>query len=373
MTERWKERAAVAQRRRFLAGAGLLGLAGCSPPGPLRTWLAGPRDAQVDAMLSSHISVDMHSHAGRVLAGRSGDFSRSFEPLHDPMAMGGMNVICLAVVADSPVTRVLPNRTISAVRSPEPGELYEWALRAFPRAFALVDQERLNIVVDRASLAAASTNGPSVIIASEGADFLEGRIERVDEFYERFSLRHLQMTHYRVNELGDIQTAPGVYGGVSAFGEEVIRRCNQRGIVVDVAHAPLDFVKRAADTTTRPLVLSHTSLAAQPREFSRLISPDHARAIAATGGVIGVWPPAARFPTLSALAGGIADLVDVVGVAHVGIGTDMLGLTGPSVFDSYTLLPDLARELLARGFSTEETGLILGGNYVRVFNASMLA
>jgi len=113
-----------------------------------------------------------------------------------------------------------------------------------------------------------------------------------------------------------------VHGGLSEFGAAVVRRCNERGIVVDVAHGTLVLVKRAADISTRPLVLSHTSLAATPRALSRRISPEHARVVAGTGEVIGVWPPASRFPTLAALAGAIAARVDVVEVEHVGLGSD---------------------------------------------------
>lgn len=64
----------------------------------------------------------------------------------------------------------------------------------------------------------------SAIIAAEGADFLEGQPDRVDEAYRRWALRHLQLVHYRVNELGDIQTEPPVHGGLTATGAEVIRR-----------------------------------------------------------------------------------------------------------------------------------------------------
>jgi membrane dipeptidase len=207
-------------------------------------------------------------------------------------------------------------------------------------------------------------------MAAEGADFLEGSLDRLDEAYDKHRLRHLQLTHYRVNELGDIQTASPVHGGLTDFGAEVIRACNRRGIVVDVAHGTYDLVKRAAATTAKPLVLSHTSLASAERPFSRLISPDHARAVAATGGVIGIWPTTGQFANKAAMAEGMARMAEVVGVDHVGLGSDMLGLTVPSVFDSYAELPDLARALLAL-FNAEEVGKLLGGNYARVFAASV--
>jgi len=184
-------------------------------------------------------------------------------------------------------------------------------------------------------------------------------------------LRHLQLTHYRVNELGDIQTETPVHGGLTDFGAEVIRTCNRLGIVVDTAHGTYELVKRAAAVTTKPLVLSHTSVTRSPGPQSRQISPDHARVIAGTGGVIGVWPPSSIYPDLKAYVEGFARMADVAGVEHVGLGSDMMGLTVPSVFDSYRDLPLLAQGLLDQGFSSEETGKVLGGNYARVFAATL--
>jgi membrane dipeptidase len=155
------------------------------------------------------------------------------------------------------------------------------------------------------------------------------------------------------------------------FGASVVRRCNSLGIVVDVAHGTYDLVKRAAAVTTKPLVLSHTALAEHPAPRSRLISADHARAIADTGGVIGVWPSSGSFHDLDGMAHGVRRMADVVGVDHVGLGTDMLGFISPPVFRNYEQLPSLGSALLGAGFSQSETEQILGGNYRRVFEASM--
>jgi membrane dipeptidase len=184
-------------------------------------------------------------------------------------------------------------------------------------------------------------------------------------------LRHLQLTHYRVNELGDIQTEPPVHGGLSDFGADVVRRCNSLGIVVDVAHGPYDLVKRAAATSTKPLVLSHSALATHPGARSRLITPDHARVIAGTGGVVGVWPSSGTFRDLDGMAHGVKRMADVVGVEHVGLGTDMLGFISPPVFTTYEQLPLLANALLSAGFTQDEVSAILGGNYRRVFEMSV--
>jgi membrane dipeptidase len=341
--------------------------------GALLCLAVSPRAVAADGRtaIADQATVDIHSHAGRVVGVRAVELHDDFRPVAEPMRAGGMAVLCLATVSDSPVHRVMQDGRIHPFRDPAPGELYAYGQLNFQRVHDLVRNQGLRMITDAAGLAAARADAPSVIVAAEGADFLEGRPERVDEAYAKWQLRHLQLTHYRVNELGDIQTEAPVHGGLTDVGAAVIRRCNQLGLVVDIAHGTYDLVKRAAAVTTKPLVLSHTSFHARPGPRSRTISADHARAVADTGGVIGVWPPASIFHDLTGLASGIARMVDVVGVDHVGLGSDMLGLVGPSVFPSYTLLPDLAAALLAHGFAAGEVRKLLGENYVRVFRASL--
>lgn len=314
------------------------------------------------------MAVDLHSHAGnltRMSYGRGG-----FSAVADPMRQGGVSVISLAVVSDSPIIQLTGGR-LRPSRDPHPGELYAFSQRSFPALHALAREQGMPIVRTTAELRAARASAPSLIVASEGADFLEGKIERLDEAYQRWALRHLQLTHYRPNELGDIQTEPSVHDGLTTFGVEVIRRCNALGIVVDVAHGTFELVKKAAAATTKPLVLSHTSLTTRPAAWTRRILPDHAKAIAATGGVIGIWPIADYFPNVVAYAtDGFAKMVDVVGIDHVGLGTDQLGLVGASAMPSYTDLPQLAAALRTK-FNTEETAKLLGGNFRRVFEATV--
>lgn len=366
--------AARISRRVFLAAGAAMGLAACAPGRFANYTDAQPEAASAWTPPPGTLTIDIHSHAGRVTVSRDPKLgaNRPFLPVAAPMRTGGMQVICLAIVTDTTAVHVAPGgNRFEAFRTPEPGELYQLGMTEFARAQRLIEREQLHVVTDAASLVATGRQGPSVIIASEGADFLEGRIDRVDEAYTQHRLRHLQLTHYRVNELGDIQTEPPVHGGLTDFGADVVRRCNALGIVVDVAHGTYDLVKRAAATTTKPLVLSHTALAGPARARSRLISADHARAVADTGGVIGVWPNATDFPSLDAMAIGVKRMVDVVGVAHVGLGTDMLGFIKPPVFTSYAQLPALATALLKAGFTPIEVGQILGGNYRRVFEATV--
>jgi len=356
-------------RRAAMAGGLAAGLAAWMPARPATAATDAGSLAAARQLLASRVTVDLHSHGGTVITSRQGR-PRAFTPLAAPMREGGMAVICLAVVADRPATRVEEHR-IRPWREPAPGELYAYSHDAFRRLHDLVRHEELGVITDAAGLKAATADAPAVIVSSEGADFLEGNPDRIDEAYQRWHLRHLQLTHYRVNELGDIQTEPPVHGGLTEAGVAAIRRCNRLGVVVDVAHGTYALVKRAAAVTEKPLVLSHTSLNPKPSRYSRTISPDHARIIAETGGVIGIWPPTTIFPDLAALAEGMARMVEVAGIDHVGLGSDTMGLLSPAALASYADLPGLAAALLAHGFSADETARLLGGNYARVFAATM--
>jgi membrane dipeptidase len=348
-------------RRSILAAGPLFCIAGT----------ARADEATARQTIAATTAVDIHSHAGAITGVKRVNTSAAFREVAEPMRTGGMAAVCFAIVSDAPCHRVYSDHSIHPYRSPDPGELYAFGQASFERVHLLVRTQGLALITDATALRAARAGTASAIIAAEGGDFLEGHPERVDEAYEKWQLRHLQLTHYRVNELGDIQTEAPEHGGLTDVGAEVIRRCNARGLVVDVAHGTYDLVKRAASVTTKPLALSHTSLSNAPGPRSRRISPDHARVIAGTGGVIGVWPPSSVYPDLDAMARGIARLVDVVGVDHVGIGSDTMGLTVPSVFEDYAKLPALATALLNVGFNQQDAGKILGGNYVRVFTASL--
>jgi membrane dipeptidase len=132
-------------------------------------------------------AVDIHSHAGNLTAMSYG--RGSFAPVAEPMRQGSVSVICLAIVADSPTIRVIDGR-LRPGRDPNPFEFVNFSKRAFEALHALVREQGMPIIRTAADLRAARATRPSVIVSSEGADFLEGRIERLDEAYQRWQLRH---------------------------------------------------------------------------------------------------------------------------------------------------------------------------------------
>src|SRR5450631_639612 len=206
-------------RRRFLAASPLV----CLPMPALAQAVGGP-------------TIDAHSHAGTILGTGGQGGNSPFTPLAEPMRQGGMAVICLAVVSDQP-TITLANGRLRPARDPKPGELYAHTQRAFERLHRLVREQALGIVRDPAGLRAARAERPSVIVSAEGGDFLEGRPERIDEAYQQWQLRHLQLTHYRPTGRGDVQRGPAAQCGLTPAGAAVIRRCIRIGVLLKGAQA----------------------------------------------------------------------------------------------------------------------------------------
>jgi membrane dipeptidase len=357
--------AAGLTRRRLLGGAlaAALGtplLAGC---GGVKDRRPEDLDPRVPALLADTISVDLHSHAAGAGHARTPRFD-----LADHMRRGRLSAVCLCHSADGPVIRRSPGGgRIRQYREPRPGELHAFTEQRLAFMDAMVAEHGMTRVLTPAELEQAKAAGrPALIGTIEGCQFMDGRLERVRQVYDR-GIRQLQLVHYMPSDLGDQQTEDPSWGGLSPLGADVVRECNRLGIVVDVAHGTQALVQQVAAVSTVPFVLSHTSLArGTPALHSRLISAEHARLVAQIGGVIGVWPSGYQFVDARDWVRGIARLVDVVGVDHVGIGTDMEGGVR-EVWDDYADLPAVADLLLRQGFAPAEASRLLGGNYMRVF------
>ena len=235
----------------------------------------------------------------------------------------------------------------------------------------MVANHGLRRALASADLEAAHKAGQPAIIADvEGLDFLERKLERLEEAHQR-GIRHLQLVHYTPNDIGDFQTGAVMHHGLTAFGAQVIQACHRLGFVCDVAHATEDMVMQAVKVATKPLLLSHTALSGSqamgPTRLSgRQISPDHARAIAETGGSIGIWH---FFPSLDKYVDGMKEMVAIVGVDHVSIGTDQQ--VSPGSVQDYTQWVHLVAAMLRGGFTLDEAGKIAGGNYLRIFRVAV--
>lgn len=205
----------------------------------------------------------------------------------------------------------------------------------------------------------------AAFLACEGGEFLDGSPEFVDQLYAD-GVRSLQLVHYVPSILGDLQTQPPRYGGLSPLGKTVVKRAAAAGMVIDVAHASFDTVRDVASQTSAPLILSHSILKIDDSRplAARAISAEHAILVAKTGGVIGAWPSGFN-ASFDEFVENTKRLIDVVGIDHVGLGTDMDGNFRP-VLNAYSQVANWAGGLQAKGFTTSEIAKVLGGNMLRV-------
>lgn len=228
--------------------------------------------------------------------------------------------------------------------------------------------------------AAHDDRRPTIIQTVEGAQFIEGQLDRVETVYKR-GLRHLQLLHDRddmVTPLGDMNTGVAHLGGLTPFGARVVQECNRLGIVVDVAHASHDTVLGALKVATQPLIISHTSLDSRVSSNARmmemmrprLISKEHAKVVSDAGGIGGVWTKLAD--SLPEFVESIKAMVDAIGADHVGIGTDTDLLSSRQGTNTWSGLDGgffnaVVTEMLRQGFTPDEIAKVGGGNYCRVF------
>jgi membrane dipeptidase len=357
-------------RRQFLTAAAGVGAAILF--GPDRLWSADV-DPRVLQIVSSAIVVDMHNHVVAPYVRNPANAKPDPDlDLEAEMKRSGFSAICETFSTDDLYTT-------------EVGEYHKYALVAFSFQDRLLARNHMRRALNMKDLETAHAQGqPVVIQAVEGAQFIEGHLERLEGLYQR-GLRVVQPVHNQddlVAPLGDIYTRPAHLGGLTPLGAQFIKECNRLGIVLDLTHGTFEMVKAALKVTTQPVIYSHTAMSGlgtgnTSQDVSRrMMSKEEARMIRDTGGVIGVWFRVAT--SVEEYVGGIKEMVDATDVDHVGIGTDtvlprpdpLIGI--PSTNDIWEdqhggFFYVVAGEMLKQGFTPEEIGKIGGGNFCRVF------
>ncbi len=211
------------------------------------------------------------------------------------------------------------------------------------------------------------SRGPRPMVAAflgiEGAQPLEGQLESLDELYAA-GFRMMAPTHFTDTVVGGAASGIG-RGGLTALGREWIHRMEDRHMLIDLAHSSPATLQDVASNAHKPVVVSHTGVRATC-DNDRNLSDDELRAVAGTGGVIGIgyWEGATCGRDADAVARAIRHATNVVGVEHVALGSDFDGAT-TMPFD-VTGLPLITGALLKAGFTQPEIRLIMGQNVVRV-------
>lgn len=235
-------------------------------------------------------------------------------------------------------------------------------------------QGRLRIVRSGAELErlladrVAGKRVTGALLSVEGGQDLEGRIGNLDKLYDA-GFRMIGLTHFFDNDLGGSMHGEAK-GGLTPFGREVVRAMEQKGMVVDVAHASAATVADVLAMATRPVVVSHGGVKATC-DTPRNLSDDQLRALAANGGMIGIgyWDAAVCAATPEATVKAILHVVRVAGIDHVGLGSDFDGATTVG-FDA-AHVDAVTQGLVAAGMAVEDIAKVMGGNAVRLLGAGL--
>jgi microsomal dipeptidase-like Zn-dependent dipeptidase len=223
--------------------------------------------------------------------------------------------------------------------------------------------------IDR--LLADRRNGTEVVgglLSVEGLHDLEGDIANLDVLYAA-GFRMAGLTHFFDNEIAGSMHGI-VKGGLTLLGRKVVQRMEQLGMVVDIAHASHAAVADVLAMATRPVVSSHGGVQATCK-VNRNLSDDEIRGVARTGGVVGIgfWPGAVCGTEPRKIVQAMRHVRDLVGIDHVGLGSDFDGST-TTAFDT-SQIAAVTQALLDAGFSEDDIRKVMGGNVLRVLRAGL--
>lgn len=256
----------------------------------------------------------------------------------------------------------------------------------------------------------------SILISMENGAPIQNSLAMLRMFF-RMGVVAMTLTHNGDNQICDSCAGKHTWGGLSPFGREVVAEMNRLGMVIDIAHCSDDVVRDCLALSKAPIVSTHSccrALASHPRN----LTDDLLKAVADKGGVVQInFCPAflrddyvemmnstgagdradaaeAEFiaaptdpekvaawvkaqaeleamprPGIKDVADHIDHAVSVMGIDHVGVGTDFDGiLVGPEGLENVSKLPALWEELCSRGYSSADISKIAGGNFLRVLS-----
>ena len=250
------------------------------------------------------------------------------------------------------------------------------------------------------------------LIGVEGGHAIENSLENLRRLH-RLGAAYMTLTHSDTLDWADSATDDPRHGGLSAFGEEVVREMNRLGMLVDLSHVSPATMEDAIRISRAPVMFSHSSargVADHPRNvpdtvlrmiaekdgvvmvnfFSGFVVPESARRMAEMFDIDrelrkqypddddyrkarSQWR--ARNPVLPGTVHDLVDHIDrivrVAGIEHVGIGSDFDGVTSlPKQLEDVSTYPVITQELLNRGYTAAEIHQMMSGNILRVMRAA---
>ena len=209
----------------------------------------------------------------------------------------------------------------------------------------------------------------SIMLGIENGIALDGKVELLQHFARR-GIVYMTLCHNGDNDICDSARGSHTHHGVSDFGRQVIGEMNRLGIMVDMSHADEKSFYDALELSATPIVCSHSSCRALC-DHPRNLTDDQMRALAQKNGVMQVtlyngFLAKDGEATIEDAMRHLCHAIDVMGIDHVGIGTDFDGDGGIRGLACSSELLNFTRQLMARHFSQEDIQKIWGGNFLRV-------
>lgn len=302
---------------------------------------------------------------------------------------------------------------------------YAWAMREMDTIDAVAARNPDKIVVAKTWKEINKALHQGKIVAQygvEGGHMLEGDINRLDTFYKR-GVRYMTLTwnnspSWASSHADEKDPKYTGHKGLNDFGKEIIQRMNKLGIIVDISHVGEATFWDAINTTTKPVIASHSN-AYSICPVTRNLKDDQILAVGKNGGVINLnffsgfvdsnflrknneFRKSHKAELDSMLATGIqqeyaqgqlADkykaesdaikpdieqlmqhfdhIVKLIGVDHIGLGSDFDGIdSAPKQLKTVLDYPEFTKALIARGYANKDIKKILGGNFLRVYRAN---
>lgn len=247
----------------------------------------------------------------------------------------------------------------------KPGEAFAFTLDRLGRVLTTIENGEATAASSPDAVSEAKRRGQVALLpALEGADGLEGSLDHLRELHRR-GVRLVQLVHFLDNNLGSNQTPPYEDRGLTEVGRQIIGEANRLGIIVDLAHANTRTIMDALDSSSQPILFSHTGAKAL-YEGDRYLTDSEIRAIAAKGGLIGIWP-AAAFETIPGMVRHINHVKTLAGIDHLAIASDLRGMSYLDAFGEDANFRAIIEGLLDAGYSDDEVGKVMGGNFFRVW------
>ena len=201
------------------------------------------------------------------------------------------------------------------------------------------------------------------LLSIEGLHNLEGKRENLDVLFKA-GFRMAGFAHFFDNDVaGSMHGETKV--GLSPFGRQILRDMEAKGMIVDIAHASHGAVAEILAIAKRPVVSSHGGVQAVCK-VNRNLTDEEIRGVARTGGVIGIgyWDGALCSTNPRDFARSVVHVRSVVGIDHVGLGSDFDGATTTG-FDTAGLA-QITQSLIDAGLSDADIAKVMGGNVARV-------